>query len=173
MAPHPNGGGPGTDHPAATDPYPAAVPSPVARNPDIGGAWSARDDLDPRGGWGGRSHNDCLRRPGDGLRRRRLHGHGSRGRSRSLPVGRCRGGRGSRRGSVGSLNRHRLGLVSDRRGIRLLDHVGRLNVVHGHISDLRLRTASDQSRDTRERGARGPNFSVHRIKVVHIQPVGR
>lgn len=160
MAAHPNGSGSRTGHPSAANPYPATIPSPITRRPDIIGARGDRDYLDSSGRWGGRSHDYHLRRRGNRLRRGRLRRHGSRGWSWSLPVGRWGRGRW-------------LGLVNDRRRIRLLDHVSRLSVVNRHIGDLPLRTASGQSRDTRERRARDPYFSLHKIKVIHIYSVGR
>ena len=48
MAAHPNGVGPWPSHIAATYPYPAAVPGPIARCPDIIGTRSYRNDLDLR-----------------------------------------------------------------------------------------------------------------------------
>ena len=172
MAAYPDGGGAGPNDIPAANPYPAAIPSPITRGPDIIGARGDGNDLDLRGRRGRRCHNDGLRGRDDRLRRR-LRRHRNRGCRRSRPVG-CRGGRrGRRRGSGGGLGRNRLDLVSDRRRVRLLDHVDRLSVVYGHVSHLPLRTASDQSCDTRERRARGPYFSLHKIKVIHIQSVGR
>jgi hypothetical protein len=162
VAAYPNGGGPGPNDPAATSPYPAAVPSPIARGPDIIGTRSDRNDLDPKRRRGRRGHNDCRRGRGHRLRRWHLRRHRSRGCRRSRPIGcgDCRRGR-------------RLALVGNRRRIRLLDHVCRLNLVRRHVSNLPLRATGDQNRDTRERHARGQYFSIHGFKVLHIQPIGR
>jgi hypothetical protein len=165
MTAHPDGGGPGPSHPAATNPYPAAIPSPIARCPDVIGRRSDRNHLDARRRRGNRCHDNCLR----GWRGWRLCQRRSRGCRRSRPV--C--GRGCRRGRSRRLGWGRLDLVSHRRRIRLLHHVGRLNVVNRHVSDLPLRTSGEQSRDTPQRHARGPHISVDRIKVFHIQPIGR
>jgi hypothetical protein len=157
MAAHPNGTGPGPHYIPAADPYPAAIPGPIARRPDIIGTRSDWNVLHLRRRGGRRGHDRSLRGRSGWLWRRC-------GR-RSLPVS----GRRRRSGPRGS----RLGLVNNSGRWRRLDDVCRLGVVHGHISNLAMRTTSDQGRNPCEREARGPHVNIHEIKILHIQRVGR
>jgi hypothetical protein len=156
MAAHPNGAGPRPNHIAATEPYPTAIPRPIARRPDI--IWT-------RSNW---NHLYLRRRRGrrcyDGCLRGRLVRHRSRSRRRLLPI-RCRRRRSSSgRAAGGRLWRRRIGGLGD---------VSRLNVVHRHIFNSALRATGGQRRDSRECQARGPNVSIHAIKLFHIQYLGR
>jgi hypothetical protein len=144
MAAYPNSAGPGPSHIAATDPYPAAVPGPIARRPDIIGSGSDRNDLDLRCRRGGGSHDDRLR----GRSRLRRH----RSRRRLLPI---RGGRGR------SSSCPRVGERLGRRRIGQLADVSRLNAIHRHIFNPALRATRGQRSDTRESQARGPYVSFH------------
>ena len=173
MAAHPDGAWPWPSHISPTHPYPAAVPGPIARRPHVSRTRSDRDDLDLNRRRGRRRHNDGLRGRGGRLWRRGLRRH--RGRSLSLPIGGRRRRGGGRAGSGWRLGGSRLGLVGHRRRVRLLHHVGRLSVVHGHIGHrARFGAAGgDEGGNTSERETRGACVGFHKFKMFHIQWVGR
>ena len=156
MPAHPNGAGARPSHIAATDPNPTAIPCPIARRPNVIRARSDWNNLHLRRRRGRRRYHDRLRW--------RLGRHRGRSRRRLLPI-RCRGrwsGCGCAAG--GRLGRRRIGWLGD---------VSRLNVVHRHIFNSALRATGGQRRDSRECQARGPNVSIHAIKLFYIYCVGR
>src|ERR1039458_6008638 len=137
MAADPDGARPGARHIAATNPYPAAVPGPITRRPNI--IWTRRD----------RNVLNLRRRRGRGSldcrlwRRGRLRRHSNWSRLSLLPIGR-RGRRGNSCHAVGRRWRW----------IDWLAGVSRLNVIHRHIFHPPLHAAGCHDPNTREREAR-------------------